>query len=660
MADLPQIDGYSDLQQIARGGFGVVYRARQDRFGRVVALKVLQVDSLGDRDRLRFERECLAMGSLSWHPNVVALHDSGLTADGHPYLVMEFLEAGSLGDRLETGPVRGPLAVGAGVVVAGALGAAHAAGTLHRDLKPENLLVGPFGETKLGDFGIAAIEGSARSASGVSLTIAHVAPEVLRGDEPDERADVYGLASTLHTLVAARTPIDTRGDLGAVLARVLHTPAERLGPDVPPALAELLQRGLAKDPAHRPADAATFGRALQAIQGASGHPVTALRLTPGDDERPPPPPVPPVAATARVAPASTPSEPPRPPVPAPAPPATSAGRGSAGPSALVIGILVGAFALLAVAGIAAVLLARGDGGGGTSTTTAAAATGPAPAVVATVDVGTGPEQVALTAGAAWVVDSEDDTVSRIDLDTDTVVATIPVGASPFGIAAGAGAVWVANSEGSSVSRIDPDTDAVVATVALRSFPGGIAADEDEVWVAGFDDASVTRIDPATNRVADIVRVGAPLNGIALTPDAVWAASPAAGTVTRIDRATRQVAATIDLGVDVQPNGVGATDDAVWVTGFANDSVTRIDPATDEVVATVEAGNQVNGVAATDAFVWVANQADGTVNQIEVAADRVVATVPVGEAPNGIAANDDVVWVTNFTTDTATRLDPDGG
>ncbi len=226
LADQPLIEGYRDLQPIARGGFGMVYRAHQQRFGRIVALKVLDVDSLTDRARRRFERECLAMGGLSWHPNVVALHDSGITPDGRPYLVMEYLEAGSLGDRLDQGPLAWPLAVRAGVEVAGALGAAHAAGTLHRDLKPENLLVGPFGETKLGDFGIAAVEGAARTAGGaVSLTIAHVAPEVLRGAEPDERSDVYSLASTLHTLVTGAPPFDPTGSLGDVVARIVHTPA---------------------------------------------------------------------------------------------------------------------------------------------------------------------------------------------------------------------------------------------------------------------------------------------------------------------------------------------------------------------------------------------------------------------------------------------------
>ncbi|MCB1016243.1 MAG: protein kinase, partial [Acidimicrobiales bacterium] len=139
MAGQPQIEGYTDLDRIARGGFGTVYRARQERFGRVVALKVLDVEALDEDGRRRFARECLAMGSLSWHPHVVALHDSGITADQRPYLVMEYLEAGSLGDRLDQGPLAWPHAVRAGVEVAGALGAAHAAGTLHRDLKPENL-----------------------------------------------------------------------------------------------------------------------------------------------------------------------------------------------------------------------------------------------------------------------------------------------------------------------------------------------------------------------------------------------------------------------------------------------------------------------------------------------------------------------------------------
>ena len=117
MPPLPEVEGYSQLEPLARGGFGVIYRAHQDRFDRVVALKVLSVVDLTDRDRARFDRECRAMGKLSWHPNVVAVLDSGVTADGHPYLAMEFVPGGSLAERLKDGPMAWPDVVEAVVQV---------------------------------------------------------------------------------------------------------------------------------------------------------------------------------------------------------------------------------------------------------------------------------------------------------------------------------------------------------------------------------------------------------------------------------------------------------------------------------------------------------------------------------------------------------------
>lgn len=284
MAEVPDVDGYSDLVEVARGGFAVVYRARQDRFGRVVALKVMSVEDLDVRDRERFERECLAMGSLSWHPNVVAVYDSGMTRDGHPYLAMEFLGAGSLADRLKGGPLSWQEAVAVGVQVAGALDVAHASGTLHRDLKPENLLVGPYGETKLGDFGIAAVEGAARTTTGhASFTVDHVAPELLKGERPDERTDIYGLASTVHTLIAGAPPFATgrHESIATQMLRVLQDRPPRLH-DVPDDLADLVLRALAKDPAQRPRSAEELGRQLQRLQIDSGIAVTDLRLAPRD------------------------------------------------------------------------------------------------------------------------------------------------------------------------------------------------------------------------------------------------------------------------------------------------------------------------------------------------------------------------------------------
>ena len=279
------VEGYEDLHQIGRGGFATVYRARQRAFDRVVALKVLDLPNPDQAARDRFDRECRAIGALSWHPNIVVVHDSGVTADGRLYLAMEFLEAGSLADRVRaTGAMPWEEVARAGVEVSGALDTAHAAGTLHRDLKPDNLLVGVFGETKLGDFGIAAVEGGTATATGNSaLTVLYAAPEVLRGGRGTVASDVFSLASTLYTLLAGRAAFARATDesVAATVLRAVSEAAPDLRPlGVPDDLATVIETGMAKDPAARPPSAAALGRALQEVQRAHGVEVTDLPLDP--------------------------------------------------------------------------------------------------------------------------------------------------------------------------------------------------------------------------------------------------------------------------------------------------------------------------------------------------------------------------------------------
>ncbi len=273
---VPEIEGYSALEPVAEGGFAVVYRAHHDRFDRPVAIKVFRDGQISRR----FDAECRALGNLSWHPNVVAVYESGTTTDGRPFLAMEYLEAGSVADALHDGPLPWEAVVVIGIEVAGALGAAHERRTLHRDIKPENVLIGSFGEAQLGDFGIAAVAGDPRTATGRTVySIQHVAPEVVGESLPDERSDLYSLASTLYTLINGESPF--AGNPGmhhmALIRRVTEGPVPRLV-DVPPRLADLLARTMAKDPAERPVTAEEFGRALQQVQRASGEPVTELRL----------------------------------------------------------------------------------------------------------------------------------------------------------------------------------------------------------------------------------------------------------------------------------------------------------------------------------------------------------------------------------------------
>ena len=181
------IAGFEDPVEIGRGGFGVVYKAHQTGFERTVALKILPIAAADESARDRFERERMAMGALSSHPNIVTVYGSGFTDDQQPYIVMEFMSRGSLGDRLRS---RAPMpwndAAAATIKVAGALDAAHEAGVLHRDIKPENILVSQYGEPKLGDFGIARIEGANQTRSGViTATMAHAPPEIVEGQAPN-------------------------------------------------------------------------------------------------------------------------------------------------------------------------------------------------------------------------------------------------------------------------------------------------------------------------------------------------------------------------------------------------------------------------------------------------------------------------------------------
>ncbi len=166
-----RIEGFEDLVEVGRGGFGVVYRARQPEFDRTVAIKVVLVGGVDAVARERFRREASAMGRLSGHPNIVDVHAAGFTVEGHPYLVMPFLASGSLGDRVErTGRLGWSEAVPIAVKVGGALSAAHAAGIVHRDVKPDNVLFTSFGEPQLGDFGIARVVGAAPTVSGDAAT----------------------------------------------------------------------------------------------------------------------------------------------------------------------------------------------------------------------------------------------------------------------------------------------------------------------------------------------------------------------------------------------------------------------------------------------------------------------------------------------------------
>lgn len=272
------LPGLAELTEVGRGSFGVVYRARQQQLRRFVAVKVLGTHLDGQAQR-RFAQECQALGALSGHPHIVAVHEAGVTPSGQPYLVMPYCERGTLADRLRTQHLHWQEAIDIGIRLAGALETAHRAGILHRDIKPANVLVDSYGSPRLADFGHARHTAAETTASGTAVgTPAFSAPEIMRGADATPAADVHALAATVVALIIGHGPYSRyQGEnVAALMYRVLsERPTDLRAKGVPDPVCRVLEWGLHKDPAQRP-DAAAFGNALREAQHALGLPVTLL------------------------------------------------------------------------------------------------------------------------------------------------------------------------------------------------------------------------------------------------------------------------------------------------------------------------------------------------------------------------------------------------
>ncbi|MEM8926172.1 MAG: protein kinase [Actinomycetota bacterium] len=261
------IQHLQQFEELGAGGFSVVYAATNTMFDRRVAVKVLA--PLGsEADRRRFERECRVMGRLSTHANVVNVYNAGITADGRPYIEMELVDGGTLADRLETrGRIPWREAIAYLAPIGDALHHAHMAEILHRDIKPENILLAG-DDPRLTDFGIAHLrDATASTSTQVSASWLHSPPETFRNLR-DTRSDLYSLGSTLYTLLVGAPPFWRGNDetISPLMFRLVNEPAPRLPPDLgPPALADLIDQLLAKDPDDRPQSAAEVVNRLDAI-----------------------------------------------------------------------------------------------------------------------------------------------------------------------------------------------------------------------------------------------------------------------------------------------------------------------------------------------------------------------------------------------------------
>jgi peptide/nickel transport system substrate-binding protein len=261
------IEGLTGFRTVGTGGFATVYAAWDVGFERWVAVKVLHnLDEAGHR---RFDRERVIMGRLSQHRDVVTPFRFGYTSNRLPYLVMEYVGGGSLEAEITAaGRLSWTDAVDHILPVCDALAFAHTQGVLHRDIKPGNILLAQ-GGAKLADFGIAAIREA--TATQTAFTLAHTPPETFAGgrDNRDERSDIYSLVSTLYTAIVGWPPLHVEGQDSqpAYLVRIAEEAPSPLPAELaPPALVELVRRGLAKEPVERPQTAEALGRELAEIR----------------------------------------------------------------------------------------------------------------------------------------------------------------------------------------------------------------------------------------------------------------------------------------------------------------------------------------------------------------------------------------------------------
>ena len=256
---------YEVSAAIGAGGMGEVYRARDSRLNRDVAIKVLPPSFADDRQRLhRFEQEALAAAALN-HPNILAVYDIGTQEGGAPYIVSELLEGDSLRDRLRAGPIPLRKATEYALQVARGLTAAHDKGIIHRDLKPENIFIARDGRVKLLDFGLAKLTQSTPDSSDTETrtiqsdvgtvlgTVGYMSPEQVRGKPADARSDLFSFGAVLYEMISGKRAF--HGETSAdTMSAILHTEPPELtetNRSVPPALERMVRHCLEKSPDER-------------------------------------------------------------------------------------------------------------------------------------------------------------------------------------------------------------------------------------------------------------------------------------------------------------------------------------------------------------------------------------------------------------------------
>lgn len=696
------LDGFTELVEIGRGGNAIVYRATQTALGRSVALKVLDRQRLDEKGMRQFRREAAALGALSWHPNVVQVYDTRITGGGLPVLVMEYLPGGTFSEMARETPLSWEQASRVGVCLGDALSAAHHAGVLHRDIKPGNILVGPRGQPKLADFGVAAVESTFDTTGGqLGMSIAHTAPEVLDGSRSSEASDIYSFGSTLYELLAGRPAFVEYGDESIIqsIKRVANAPVPDLASRaVPPEVISVIERCMTKDPADRPGSMGEVVEALQAARIAHGADPVEL---PAWDHRPAP-----VSVLEQGAATPPPSDADETVVP----PRGRAGRGR------VLALLV-AVCVLAALGVAAL-----TGGGGQPQP---AEEDPAGQAGSGSDTGTGrwridevqvehPLHLAGDGESVWVTSATEGRLVQVDEDLavakslvldspgffeldaeglievapdnifgtlmltyenfdDLVFASIDRALHYDHVAVLGEKAYVAVGTDALVYEVDLETGAVGRSVQTGVFPVAIAAWDGLLYVGNALSASVSVIDAESMR--EVAEIASPAQMVQTGPDGILAygskgdiwrvgledgATPIASQIPdglRSAMAVGEDAAFVSSGQGrledwTAPESWGSVLGTDLNTGRGHGLVTRVDLETGELLS-VPVGDLTQGLAVDEDGVWVIDRNEGVLHLLDPETLEELDTLPV-EGHSVYSANG-AIWVLDPARDVITRV-----
>src|SRR6266542_3307226 len=285
IAAATRLGPYEIIAPVGAGGMGEVYRARDTRLGRDVAVKVLPSSYADNKERLqRFEQEACAAGALN-HPNILIVHDIG-SHDDAPYVVSELLEGETLRQRTTGAALAQRRVVDYALQIAHGLAAAHDKGIVHRDLKPENLFVTKDGRIKILDFGLAKLTGAADSGQSqsdiptrrvdtdpgkVMGTVGYMSPEQVRGRPADHRSDIFSLGAILYEMLTGKRAFRGESAVETMIAILKEDPTElsQTNQNVAPPLERVVDHCLEKNPEERFQSARDLAFALEALSGST-------------------------------------------------------------------------------------------------------------------------------------------------------------------------------------------------------------------------------------------------------------------------------------------------------------------------------------------------------------------------------------------------------